>query len=182
MFVPSGWHHQVLNLGPALTVSINHNWISAGGVALAHATAHLLEELAEVRLRLTDCREDATDDEWQLLCARMLATDAGLGCADLARALVRRVHVLVEALSSRACARADEVEAAGVPLDALTDAVAPGAEETVALPTALTLEGLAHLHDALGALLEGDEWSLRPFKAAVIAAREVAATASGAVS
>jgi hypothetical protein len=52
VFVPSGWHHQVHNIGA--TISINHNWLN--GASLGRVAAFLAGELARVRSSIADCR------------------------------------------------------------------------------------------------------------------------------
>ncbi|PFX23269.1 JmjC domain-containing protein 4 [Stylophora pistillata] len=47
IFVPSGWHHQVINLED--TISINHNWTNACGIS--KMWEHLKGELVKVILR-----------------------------------------------------------------------------------------------------------------------------------
>jgi len=93
IFVPSGWHHEVFNLGrEGLTISINHNWISVcSGPCLQGAYRFLAAELAEVRERLQDCKGDP---EFDFLCERALKTDAGLGLTELAQMLVKKVRDL----------------------------------------------------------------------------------------
>lgn len=61
MSVFSGWHHQVRNLEP--TVSINHNWSNA--FCLESMWHHLEQELELVRLELQDCR---TMEGWEQQC------------------------------------------------------------------------------------------------------------------
>jgi hypothetical protein len=52
LFVPSGWHHVVVNLED--TVSINHNWVNAHSI---HWTwALLARQHAEATTSLEDCR------------------------------------------------------------------------------------------------------------------------------
>ena len=160
LFVPSGWHHEVVNLGPvcvcalagapppapaacacapppalagdpacALTLSVNHNWLSVcTGPGLTHAWELLSAELAEVRARLSDCRGSA---DYAELCERALATDAGLGFAELGQVLCRKVGLLL--------AEAGGAGAAG----SAGGAVAPGQEEAgAALGAARARAGL----------------------------------------
>ncbi|KAH3750977.1 hypothetical protein DPMN_185517 [Dreissena polymorpha] len=53
MFVPSGWHHQVINLED--TISINHNWLNASNIDLCWK--HLQSSLTAVQLEIADCRD-----------------------------------------------------------------------------------------------------------------------------
>lgn len=52
LFVPSGWHHQVVN--EVDTLSINHNWLN--GHNLHHAWALLAHEHSLATQQLEDCR------------------------------------------------------------------------------------------------------------------------------
>jgi hypothetical protein len=52
LFVPSGWHHCVINEGPCL--SINHNWLN--GHNIHHSWTLLQHEHALATQQLEDCR------------------------------------------------------------------------------------------------------------------------------
>lgn len=52
IFVPSGWHHTVMNLED--TLSINHNWLNAYNVHWAWAL--LQQEYKDAAAAIEDCR------------------------------------------------------------------------------------------------------------------------------
>ena len=59
IFVPSTWYHQVLNVGP--TLSINHNWINA--VSLRPIFDNLVHEMNLSAEAVIDLKEDGIVDE-----------------------------------------------------------------------------------------------------------------------
>ncbi|KAL6785224.1 hypothetical protein ACKKBG_A02960 [Auxenochlorella protothecoides x Auxenochlorella symbiontica] len=77
IFVPSGWHHEVLNASPAL--SINHNWINEH--AMPHLWRLLTEETAAAEALIEDCRGLCSPREFQGLVARNVEANLGLGWA-----------------------------------------------------------------------------------------------------
>ncbi|CAN0495883.1 unnamed protein product, partial [Scytosiphon promiscuus] len=66
IFVPSGWHHQVLNVGDGsadgggLTVSVNTNWFN--GFNLERVHAFLRSELSAVRAALDHLRAEMSPE------------------------------------------------------------------------------------------------------------------------
>lgn len=78
LFVPSGWFHQVHNLGP--TASINHNWLNAFNVV--QCTRFLLHELENTRKSLMDLLEDRrlgmSRLDWERECQTLLKAHAGM--------------------------------------------------------------------------------------------------------
>jgi hypothetical protein len=90
IFVPSGWHHQVLNLD--FCVSINHNFFAAPTLAMVYAalrvsqarcTAAIPDVRDAIRQRLGDVLlPDGTaawEREWAEEVDGLLARDAGWG-------------------------------------------------------------------------------------------------------
>ncbi|KAK3274760.1 hypothetical protein CYMTET_17069 [Cymbomonas tetramitiformis] len=74
IFIPSGWHHQVLNLEE--TLSINHNWLNACNV---NWTWQLLRrEHATAEVLIADCRPLTTPEDFQELCQRNLKANSGM--------------------------------------------------------------------------------------------------------
>ncbi|KAL9958455.1 hypothetical protein ACROYT_G035470 [Oculina patagonica] len=71
IFVPSGWHHQVINLED--TVSINHNWTNACGIF--KMWEHLQSEHAKVQQSIEDCRDM---DNWNEQCQVILRASCGI--------------------------------------------------------------------------------------------------------
>jgi len=57
IFVPPGWHHEVHNITPAL--SLNHNWFSPL-VGLRESWAFLRREVNAARASIADCKASAT--------------------------------------------------------------------------------------------------------------------------
>ena len=76
IFVPSGWHHQVLNLED--TISINHNWLN--GCNIGYVFQLLQAELRKVELEIKDCKED---DNWPEMCQDLLRASYGMNYHDL---------------------------------------------------------------------------------------------------
>lgn len=83
MFVPSGWYHQVHNLTRSL--SINHNWFDSS--ALEAVCDFIIEEAAEVRKRIDDCRTPGialeADCSFAVLCERVMRADIRCNIAQL---------------------------------------------------------------------------------------------------
>eukprot|EP00850_Spirogloea_muscicola_P014554 SM000105S13899 [mRNA] locus=s105:311789:314567:+ [translate_table: standard] len=76
LFVPSGWHHQVVNLED--TISINHNWIN--GCNIDWTWRLLQQDYDEARAAIVDIRDIA--DDFEALCQRNLAMNTGLNYSD----------------------------------------------------------------------------------------------------
>ena len=76
VFVPSGWHHQVLNCTD--TISVNHNWANAH--CAARMWGYLREELLLVEREIADCRELMEgQEEWREQCQLLLRANVGMG-------------------------------------------------------------------------------------------------------
>lgn len=71
IFVPSGWHHQVINLED--TISINHNWTNACGIS--KMWEHLKGELVKVQKSIEDCRDM---EGWHQQCQVILRASCGI--------------------------------------------------------------------------------------------------------
>ncbi|KAF6256835.1 hypothetical protein COO60DRAFT_1656529 [Scenedesmus sp. NREL 46B-D3] len=83
LFVPSGWHHMVINEAP--TLSINHNWLNAHNVHWAWAL--LRSEHQQAAQQLEDCRATAGAEEFEELVQRLLAANSGFSWQDFAELL-----------------------------------------------------------------------------------------------
>lgn len=98
VFVPSGWHHEVHNLGPPpAIISINHNWFA--GHALDRVWAFLSRELAAVRRSIADCKSASTsgiDVAWEITCQRVLKTNSALNYVDLGSILLYQSQRLLQ--------------------------------------------------------------------------------------
>jgi NADH:ubiquinone oxidoreductase subunit len=73
LFVPSGWWHQVENIGA--TISINHNW---GNACNLHIMNESLEnDLADVRHTISDVKEMMDSLEYEQTCQHILLVNSG---------------------------------------------------------------------------------------------------------
>ena len=77
VFVPSGLHHQVVNLSSP-TISINHNWF--GGAALKRVWEFLKSELAAVRHAIADVGLEGI--EYEKHCQVLLKAQTGFNLDD----------------------------------------------------------------------------------------------------
>lgn len=72
LFVPSGWHHQVINIVD--TISINHNWVN--GCNIEQVWASLQNNLASVENEINDLRNtDEFTDQCQLILKSIFGMD-----------------------------------------------------------------------------------------------------------
>ncbi|XP_057804465.1 arginine-specific demethylase JMJ20 [Salvia miltiorrhiza] len=76
IFVPSGWYHQVHNLED--TISINHNWFNAYSISWVWGL--LLREYHEAAGYIEDLKDIC--DDFEVLCQRNLAANAGMDFRD----------------------------------------------------------------------------------------------------
>jgi hypothetical protein len=73
LFVPSGWWHQVENIGT--TISINHNWNNACNLkAMSKSLGH---DLLEVRHTISDVKNMMDALEFEQTCQRILLINSG---------------------------------------------------------------------------------------------------------
>ncbi len=77
IFVPSLWHHQVINLED--TISVNHNWFN--GANIATVLEELLRADGDVKRELSDVTTD-NDQAWWELCERTLHAHHGMNKTD----------------------------------------------------------------------------------------------------
>jgi len=73
LFVPSGWWHQVENIGA--TISINHNWCNACNLITMNRS--LKTDLDEVRHTISDVKEMMDALEFEQTCQRILLINSG---------------------------------------------------------------------------------------------------------
>ncbi|KAF9160000.1 JmjC domain-containing protein 4 [Actinomortierella ambigua] len=73
LFVPSGWWHQVHNIGD--TISINHNW--ANGSNLDLLLDSLQSDLSEVERSIDNLQEMLDPEEWVDTCQNLLLINSG---------------------------------------------------------------------------------------------------------
>ncbi|KAJ1906585.1 JmjC domain-containing protein 4 [Tieghemiomyces parasiticus] len=81
LFVPSGWAHQVENIGD--TISINHNWGNAANVV--HLATVLQRELDRVEAAIADCRDLMDAIEWRDHCQVVLRANHGMNYEEFYR-------------------------------------------------------------------------------------------------
>ena len=82
VFVPSGWHHTVANVGTCAVLSINHNWTNAAGVDAVWS--FLRAELAAATAAIDDVAPLVSAHEFDGLLARNVRANAGLDLAQFA--------------------------------------------------------------------------------------------------
>ncbi|KAJ1966433.1 High affinity Ca2+/Mn2+ P-type ATPase-like protein [Dipsacomyces acuminosporus] len=108
VFVPSGWWHQVLNIGD--TISINHNW--SNEFNLHHLYARLRSDLDAVEYALRDVADmDGFDDHAQLVLKADSGTDYRSFFAfvlHVARIYIDQIHGSPDGSTQRAFLRFDE--------------------------------------------------------------------------
>lgn len=73
LFVPSGWWHQVENIGA--TISINHNWNNACNLKMMSKS--LGSDLADVRHTISDVKDMMDTLEFEQTCQRILLINSG---------------------------------------------------------------------------------------------------------
>lgn len=100
IFIPSGWHHQVVN--KLDTISINHNWVNAG--CIRNMYYHLHHELQLVTREISDCKQM---DGFHQQCQLILNASAGIdynGFFDMILFLLKqRLNVLEEIYVKKTC-------------------------------------------------------------------------------
>ncbi|KAG0319714.1 JmjC domain-containing protein 4 [Linnemannia gamsii] len=73
LFVPSGWWHQVHNIGD--TISINHNWCNGSNLDLL--VESMTSDLKEVEREIDHLKEMMDQDEWIETCQKLLLLNSG---------------------------------------------------------------------------------------------------------
>ncbi|XP_055955371.1 2-oxoglutarate and iron-dependent oxygenase JMJD4 [Patella vulgata] len=71
IFVPSGWHHQVINLED--TISINHNWLN--GCSVRRCWQFIKSSLVDVEREIDDCKDM---ENWHQQCQIILKASGGV--------------------------------------------------------------------------------------------------------
>lgn len=80
LFVPSGWHHVVVN--ETDVVSINHNWFN--GYNVGYVVRHVQAELQAAAAAIEDCRALCEDEaEFQALVRRNAGINVGMDVEEL---------------------------------------------------------------------------------------------------
>ncbi|GJJ77969.1 histone arginine demethylase JMJD6 [Entomortierella parvispora] len=153
LFVPSGWWHQVHNIGD--TISINHNWCNGSNLDLILES--LCSDLKEVEHEIEHLKEDMEEEEWVETCQRLLLANSGWDWSTIWQ-LCMTVHDRVQ----RQMETQATVEDEGVnPQPSTTStrephslAMAPQQPHTVqesTLVTVLDPEYTAHVHSTIQA-------------------------------
>ena len=91
IFVPSGWYHQVENIG--LTISINHNWSNACNLGMTFRS--LISDLNDVERSIDDLRESMPPIEFGQICHQLLLAHSGWDCCVFTKMLYcisQRLH------------------------------------------------------------------------------------------
>ncbi|KAF9138240.1 JmjC domain-containing protein 4 [Mortierella sp. GBA39] len=73
LFVPSGWWHQVHNIGD--TISINHNWCNGSNLDLL--VESMTSDLKEVEREIDHLKDMMDQDEWIETCQKLLLLNSG---------------------------------------------------------------------------------------------------------
>ncbi|CAO3614747.1 unnamed protein product [Cunninghamella blakesleeana] len=73
VFVPSGWYHQVENIGG--TISINHNWFNACNIEQCYQS--LSNDLKDVEQSIEDLKKDMDKNDFINTCQQLLLAHSG---------------------------------------------------------------------------------------------------------
>jgi hypothetical protein len=73
LFVPSGWYHQVENIGPS--ISLNHNWINSNNVFVSYLS--LKKDLNDCEKAIEDIKDEMTEIEFINECQQLLLVHSG---------------------------------------------------------------------------------------------------------
>ncbi|KAF9104850.1 JmjC domain-containing protein 4 [Mortierella sp. AM989] len=73
LFVPSGWWHQVHNIGD--TISINHNWCNGSNLDLLLES--ICSDLKDVEREIEHLKEMMEESEWIETCQKLLLLNSG---------------------------------------------------------------------------------------------------------
>ncbi|KAI9098341.1 hypothetical protein DFS34DRAFT_620601 [Phlyctochytrium arcticum] len=99
LFVPSGWYHQVENIGP--TLSMNHNWCNASN--LPSICECLLKDLREIERAIGEHKEEMGEVEWENHCQVLLkANNSGWGLEQFWQFLQVHAERLTKLLNEKA--------------------------------------------------------------------------------
>ncbi|KAI8870836.1 Clavaminate synthase-like protein [Ramicandelaber brevisporus] len=109
LFVPSSWHHQVINVGA--TISINRNWCNAHNIDMVWSS--IRSDCRTVEQSIGDLKEmlyETQPDEWFGTCEQLLKSHAGINLGELLDLLshMAKVWLGIVKRSDTACALADE--------------------------------------------------------------------------
>lgn len=97
LFVPSGWFHQVENIGP--TISINHNWSNACNLLFTYRS--LQADLRSVEHSIEDLRTEMPHEEFVDTCQRLLLVHSGWDWTIFCQLLACIARRLVEQTQAR---------------------------------------------------------------------------------
>ncbi|KAI8076739.1 uncharacterized protein BX664DRAFT_343802 [Halteromyces radiatus] len=73
IFVPSGWYHQVENIGG--TISINHNWFNACNIEQCYQS--MVKDLQDVERSIDNLKTDMDPMEFITTCQQLLLVHSG---------------------------------------------------------------------------------------------------------
>ncbi|KAF9209644.1 JmjC domain-containing protein 4 [Haplosporangium sp. Z 27] len=73
LFVPSGWWHQVHNIGD--TISINHNWCNGSNLDLLLES--ICSDLKEVEREIDHLKDTMEEGKWIKTCQKLLLLNSG---------------------------------------------------------------------------------------------------------
>lgn len=73
VFVPSGWFHQVENIGAA--ISLNHNWVNANNLKYAYQS--LKKDLGDCTKAIEDIKDGMSEVEFVQECQQLLLVHSG---------------------------------------------------------------------------------------------------------
>ncbi|KAI8058960.1 uncharacterized protein B0P05DRAFT_517310 [Gilbertella persicaria] len=73
IFVPSGWFHQVENIGAA--ISINHNWSNACNLMMTYQS--IKNDLDDVKAAIQDIKESVSEMDFIVQCQHLLLAHSG---------------------------------------------------------------------------------------------------------
>ncbi|ORZ21679.1 hypothetical protein BCR42DRAFT_408063 [Absidia repens] len=83
VFVPSGWFHQVENIGG--TISINHNWLNACNIEQCYQS--MVKDLRDVEHSIDDLKDGMDPLEFVTTCQQLLLAHSGWNWKTLDRLL-----------------------------------------------------------------------------------------------
>ncbi|KAF9425943.1 JmjC domain-containing protein 4 [Podila epigama] len=99
LFVPSGWWHQVQNIGD--TISINHNWSNGSNLDLLLES--IVADLNDVEQAIDHLKDTMETSEWIETCQSLLLLNSGWDwatlwqmCMTIRRRIVQKMSLQIE--------------------------------------------------------------------------------------